>query len=59
MNRGRVAELGEAEKEAWERRLAAWRAVVKENDKIVASQMAARLAIVEAARNGQTSRKGR
>ena len=59
MNRGRVAELAEAEKEASERRLAAWRAVVKANDRIAESQMAARLAIVEAARSGQTSRKGR
>jgi hypothetical protein len=55
-----IDRLAQAERDARERRDAAWSRVVKANDRIVAAQMAARLAIVEAARNGQTSkRKGR
>jgi hypothetical protein len=53
-DRGRIAGLAEAEKEARERRDRAWAQVVKANDKIVAAQLQVRLR-----RGGRTRRADR
>jgi hypothetical protein len=58
-DRGRIAELAEAEKDAAERRSYALGAVIRCNDALAAGQYKARLAAVEAARNGQKGKKRR